>query len=411
MFRKKIFFEFQTLDLVKYNQRISDAHYEVIYMSDASIQSLIDDVRSEIAPLFHISEGIATLDMLSSLAHLVTTHDYTRPELTDTLAIKSGRHPIREKIQTTKFIPNDAYAAQQSRFQIITGANMSGKSTYIRSLALMTVMAQIGSFVPAHYASFPLVNQLFARVSADDHSETNASTFSAEMREMAFILRNIEPKSMVIIDELGRGTSTVDGLAIAIAIAEALVDSHALVWFVTHFHDLARILSQRNGVVNLHLSSEMSTDSARMAMLYRIADGPLQDRHYGLGIARLLSFPPRMLEIAERVSQTLSSKIEQQSRNDTALAVSRRRQLLLSLREQLVQVRDGALRGEELRAWLEELRDEFTILMADVETRGAGSVKSPDGGRPSGVREESDMDVEMDGEEVETAVSESARGR
>lgn len=340
-------------------------------MSDRSIQELIDDVRCEISTLFRISEGIAMLDMLAAFAQLVTTQDYVRPELTDTLAIKAGRHPIREKIHHSKFVPNDAYATQQSRFQIITGCNMSGKSTYIRSLALMTVMAQIGSFVPAQYSSFPVVNQLFARVSADDHFETNVSTFSAEMREMAFILRNVERRSMVIIDELGRGTSTVDGLAIAIAIAEALVDSHALVWFVTHFHDLARIMSQRNGVVNLHLAVELSAPTSKMAMLYRVADGYVKDKHYGLALAKLLPFPPRMLEVAEDVSSTLSSKIDNQTRHARTVAITKRRQLLLGLKEQLLQGRDGTLRGEPLRRWLQQLQDGFTMHMAAIDAEVA----------------------------------------
>lgn len=115
---------------------------------------------------------------------------------------------------------------------------MSGKSTYIRSIALMSVMAQVGCFVPAQYASFPMVHQLFARVSMDDSIEANVSTFASEMRETAFILRNVDKKSLVVIDELGRGTSSRDGLAIAISISEALVETKALVWFATHFTDL-----------------------------------------------------------------------------------------------------------------------------------------------------------------------------
>lgn len=156
------------------------------------------------------------------------------------------------------FVPNDVYAAESSRFQIITGFNMSGKSTYIQSVALMSVMAQVGSFVPAQSATFPVIRQLFARVSMDDGIEANVSTFASEMRETAFILRffhnsqsklgfslmltklyrNIEKNSLAIIDELGRGTSTRDGLAIALSIAEALVESKALIWFATHFRDL-----------------------------------------------------------------------------------------------------------------------------------------------------------------------------
>lgn len=115
---------------------------------------------------------------------------------------------------------------------------MSGKSTYIRSIALMSVMAQVGCFVPAQYASFPMIHQLFARVSMDDSIEANVSTFASEMRETAFILRNVDKKSLIIIDELGRGTSSRDGLAIALSISEALVETKALVWFATHFTDL-----------------------------------------------------------------------------------------------------------------------------------------------------------------------------
>ncbi|KAL8879902.1 MAG: hypothetical protein Q9192_008136, partial [Flavoplaca navasiana] len=272
-FRKKNFIECQTLDLLKLNQKIADSHHEVLQMSDASVQELIDRIREDIAPLFKTCEAIALLDMMASFAQLVTVQDYCRPELTDTLAIKSGRHPIREKIHIDKFVPNDAYATQQSRFQIITGCNMSGKSTYIRSLALMTVMAQIGCFVPAAYASFPIRHQMFARISTDDSIEANVSTFASEMRETAFILRNIDNRSMVIVDELGRGTSTRDGLTIAIAIAEALIESRALVWFATHFRELAHILSERSGVVNLHLAVDMSDTNDKMTMLYKITNG------------------------------------------------------------------------------------------------------------------------------------------
>lgn len=224
--------------------------------------------------LFKICEAIGMLDMvsrsarlftfyakfiqLSAFAHLVTINEYVRPRISDTLGLKSARHPIREMVMQTKFIPNDVYATQQSRFQIITGCNMSGKSTFIRSIALLSIMAQVGSFVPASSASFPIIHNLFARVGMDDSIESNVSTFAAEMREIAFILRNLEKRSMAIVDELGRGTSTRDGLAIAIAIAEALVNSRALVWFATHFKDLATILSERNGVICLHLAVEVS---------------------------------------------------------------------------------------------------------------------------------------------------------
>jgi len=196
IFRKKNMIECQTVEIMKRNQKIAASNQEVLLMSDEAIQLLLEEIRGEVSTLFKICESVAMLDMLSAFAHLATTEEYVRPLLTDTLAIKAGRHPIRERVMRTKFIPNDVYATQQTRFQIITGCNMSGKSTYIRSIALMSIMAQIGSFVPASYASFSILYQLFARVSVDDSIEANVSTFAAEMRETAFIIRNIDKRSM-----------------------------------------------------------------------------------------------------------------------------------------------------------------------------------------------------------------------
>lgn len=360
------------MDLLKLNQKIIDSHHEVLQMSDRSIQELIDRVREGVAPLFKTCEAIALLDMLASFAQLVTLQDYCRPELTETLAIKNGRHPVREKIQQEKFIPNDAYADQQSRFQIITGCNMSGKSTYIRSLALMTVMAQIGCFVPATYASFPIRHQMFARMSTDDSVEANVSTFASEMRETAFILRNIDKRSMVIIDELGRGTSTRDGLSIAIAIAEALIESRALVWFATHFRELAHILSERSGVVNYHLAVEMSAAKDKMRMLYTVSNGCVQESGYGLAMAKVAGFPADVMEVAEEVSSTLARNTERQKRNSKTLALARRRKLILGLREQLKQGQEGNLQGRVLGMWLSKLQDEFVRRMAAIDEEVEG---------------------------------------
>jgi len=376
--------ECQTLELVKLNQKITDAHNEVVNMSDRSVQELIHVVRSEIHPLFKISEGIAMIDMIASFAQLVTIHDYVKPELTDTFAIKAGRHPVREKIQMEKYIPNDVYATQQTRFQIITGCNMSGKSTYIRSIALMTVMAQIGCFVPAQYASFPISHQIFARISTDDNIEGNVSTFAAEMREIAFIVRNMERRSLVIIDELGRGTSTTDGIAIAIAIAEAFIESRAYVWFVTHFRDLARILAERAGVVNLHLAVGISENSSKMKMLYKVADGCEEEKFYGLALARVVDLPEDVITTATKVSKALHRDHEARKSNTKVLLVSRRRKLILSLREQLILAKNGNLEGEELRQWLKRLQDEFVVRMQAIEAESALALAGREGTAESG---------------------------
>ncbi|KAI1614457.1 DNA mismatch repair protein MSH4 [Exophiala viscosa] len=384
-YRKGKFMEFQTLELLKMNHKIKDAHSDVINLGDHAIQQLMDQVRSKIHPLFKISEGVALLDMLAGLAHMAVTSDYIRPEVTGTLAIQAGRHPIREQIYADRFVPNDVYATQQNRFQIITGCNMSGKSTYIRTIALQAVMAQIGSFVPATYASFPVTRQLFARVSTDDSIEADVSTFAAEMRETAFILRNVSPQSLVIIDELGRGTSTTDGLAIAVAIAEALIDSKALVWFVTHFRDLARILGERAGVVNLHLAADISTDLAKMTMRYKIAEGYEEEKFYGLALAKVVGLPGPVIDVAEGVSKVLHERNEAQKRNPEATAEARRRKVLLNLREQLVQARDSCRSGDaepdELRAWLKRLQVEFQVRMRaiDAEARAGPLSQSRSG--------------------------------
>jgi DNA mismatch repair protein MSH4 len=367
VYRKKNRMECQTLDLVKLNQKITDAHNEVISMSDQTVQGLLHDVCAEVAGLFRISEAIAMLDMLAAFAQLATSHDYIRPELTPTLVIKAGRHPIRERIHSSKFIPNDACATPQTRFQIITGCNMSGKSTYIRSLALMTVMAQIGCFVPAQYASFPIVHQLFARVATSDDLDANVSTFAAEMREMAFILRHVQPRAMVLVDELGRGTSTTDGLAIAVALAEALLASNALVWFATHFHDLTRILSERCGVINLHLAADITPYANKMTMLYQIAEGPIPDRRYGLELAKLVDLPSAVLEVARTVSESMDQLTQRRNSTSRAVVIARKRKLLLTLREELILARNGTMDGTSLRQHLAKLQDDFALRMAAID--------------------------------------------
>ncbi|KAK7542311.1 muts domain V-domain-containing protein [Phyllosticta citribraziliensis] len=366
IYKKKNKVECQTLEMMKRNQKVVDAHYEVVLLSHKTVQGLIERVRGHMATLFKVCESIGMLDMMTGFANLVTSQDYVRPILAETLAIKAGRHPIREKIQSTKFIPNDFYATQQKRFQIITGCNMSGKSTYIRSVALMAVMAQIGMFVPAQYGSFPILHQLFARVSLDDSIEANMSTFAAEMRETAFILRNVDKRSMAIIDELGRGTSTRDGLAIALAIAEALVSSRALVWFATHFRDLANIMAERNGVVNLHLSVDMRSGNA-MHMLYKVAEGPVQERNYGLALARVVPLPPDMIQTATDVATRLVQNLDRKKRTSTAVVRERRRKLILNLKEHLMQARAGNMEGQTLKGWLKELQREFIVRMAAID--------------------------------------------
>ncbi|KAI1335601.1 muts domain V-domain-containing protein [Xylariaceae sp. FL0016] len=364
------YIECQTLNLVKLNNRIADSHHEAVMLSDKVIRELLGAIRTHVPHLFRICESIALLDMLASFGELVTTRNYVRPEITETLALKGARHPVCERLDSTKFVPNDVFADQEHRFQIITGCNMSGKSTYIRMVALLQIMAQIGCFVPAEYAAVPVVHQLFVRISTDDSIEANMSTFSLEMREMAFILRNIHDRSLVIIDELGRGTSTRDGLAIALAISEALVQSNSMIWFATHFQEISKILASRPGVINLHLATEMledDADHARMTMLYKIASGPISEKNYGIKLARATGFPTRFVRVAEDVSDRLAADAEKNRQESQSRKLLRQRKITLHLYDTLKQLRGSDMDDAALGSYLKRLQDEFVVKMDELE--------------------------------------------
>ncbi|KAJ0120584.1 MutS domain V [Diaporthe amygdali] len=375
--RKKEYLECQTLQMVKLNQRMTDSVDEVIMQSDKVVRHLLDSIRTDIPQLFRVCESIALLDMLAAFGQTVTTRDYTRPQLKDALALKAARHPIFDST-LERFIPNDYYATEQHAFQIITGCNMSGKSTYIRTVAMLQVMAQIGCFVPAQFASFTIVHNLFSRTSTDDSIELNMSTFSVEMRDMAFILGNINNKSLAIIDELGRGTSTRDGLAIAIAMAEALVQSNALVFFATHFTELAQVLQDRPGVLNLHLETETTVaddNIPQMTMLYKVGSGPVQDENYGIKLARAIGFPNTFLDRAEDAANFLRRQAEAKKQSSESRRLARRRKLILNLRETLQQACDSDMGEETLRGFLLRLQSEFITRMEDIEKGAAAEVE------------------------------------
>ncbi|OLL23713.1 MutS 4 [Neolecta irregularis DAH-3] len=357
VFKKKKTLEFTTLELVKKNAKIRDSLDEVLLMSDNTIEQLTSDIRKEIGALYKTCEGLAMLDMIMSFAHNCTIRNYVRPEFTDTLAIKGGRHPIRETSHTERFIPNDVYMTQTTRFQIITGCNMSGKSTFLRQVALLTIMSQTGSL---HVIScISIVNgSLFTRISMDDSIEVNSSTFALEMRETAFILQNVSKGSLVVIDELGRGTSNTDGVAITMAVCEGLVETRAHVLFATHFIILAKILENRSGVVNLHMEVETNDDN-NLKMIYKITDGYNEEKHYGvkllsdllmegLGIASIIPLPAVMFERAMEVSRELTKQADAKREDSRTGKIVKRRKMLLNLKELLIQAQSGVMDEQAL---------------------------------------------------------------
>ncbi|KAJ4138368.1 MutS protein msh4 [Fusarium equiseti] len=368
--QKKDKIECQTLDLVKLNLRLHDTSNEVVLRSDYVIQELMKELQDDVPHLFRVCESIALVDMIASFAQLATTRDYVRPDITSTLALKGARHPVLDKNMNGNFVPNDYYSTQQYCFHIVTGCNMSGKSTYIRAVALLQIMAQIGSYVPAEYAAFPIIQNIFARVSLDDSIESNLSTFSVEMREMAFILRNIDDKSLAIIDELGRATSNRDGLAIAIAMSEALIQSRASVWFATHFIDLTKVLADRPGVLNLHLAATSSTTQEglpHITMLYKATSGAIKgEEHYGINLARAMGLPQSFIDKAEEVANDIRTKREASKRSSESSRLIARRKLILNLQDALKQAKETGSK-ETLPGYLRRLQEEFVSRMSELD--------------------------------------------
>ncbi|KAI6355054.1 hypothetical protein MCOR25_008360 [Pyricularia grisea] len=381
--RNKGYLECQTIELNQLNSRISDASCEVLIQSEKVVENLVKELRTQIPHLTRLCQAIGYLDMLASFAHLVTISDYCRPDMTSTVAITSARHPVVEQC-VTNFVPNHYYVSDQYSFQIITGCNMSGKSTYIKTLAVLQVMAQIGSFVPAEYASLPILHKIFTRISKDDSIESNLSTFSLEMREMAFILRNIDSRSLAIIDELGRGTSTRDGLAIAIAVSEALIESGARVLFATHFHELATVLNDRPHVVNQHLQAETSVvgngpdAKPRITMIHKIAKGPLKDDSYGIDLARVIGFPPSFIEHAQSLAETLRRNAAAKKQSSDQHRLMRRRALVTNLQELLIQARDSNMDDSALLTLLKRLQQDFVNRMAEIDEESTNADEQQD---------------------------------
>ena len=262
------------------------------------------------------ANALAMLDVFASFAYVAERNDYCKPEITDNgiIDIKKGRHPVVETmISNGMFIENDTYLdSSQKRISIITGPNMAGKSTYMRQTALIVLMAQIGCFVPAKSASISVVDRIFTRVGASDDLASGQSTFMVEMTEVANILRNASNKSLVVLDEIGRGTSTYDGLSIAWAVVEHIADNKkigAKTLFATHYHELTQLEEKIDCVNNYSIAVKEQGDD--IVFLRKIIEGGA-DRSYGIQVAKLAGVPNEVIERAKVILDDLvSTKVQQ----------------------------------------------------------------------------------------------------
>jgi DNA mismatch repair protein MutS len=273
---------------------------------------LFENVRAQVvrfsSPLLDTARALAHLDVYASLAEVASRRDYVRPEILEepVLDIRSGRHPIVEAAMNEPFVPNDCVLNTEDQQEIIiTGPNASGKSTFLRQVALITLMAQVGSFVPARAARIGIVDRIFTRVGAQDDLATGQSTFTVEMNETANILNNATPRSLVILDEVGRGTSTYDGLSIAWAVAEYLHELGPKTLFATHYHHLNELEERLPRVKNYRIA--VKEDGDHIIFLRRIIRGGT-DRSFGIQVARLAGLPGPVIKRARELLDTFSQE-------------------------------------------------------------------------------------------------------
>jgi DNA mismatch repair protein MutS len=302
-----------TPELKEREARILQAEDRIAAVERRLFAELLESIGGQSDRLFATADALAYLDVYLALADVAGQNGYVRPELGEDgrLEITAGRHPVVEvSLEDEGFIPNDcSLDCRDRQILIITGPNMGGKSTYLRQVALIVLMAQIGSFVPAGSAHIGLVDRIFTRVGAQDDIAAGQSTFMVEMVETANILHHAGPRSLLVLDEVGRGTSTYDGLAIARAVVEHIHDRiGARTLFATHYHELTALADRFSRIHNAN--SAVTEDGGEVIFLHRIVPGGA-DRSYGIHVARLAGLPQPVTERAEEALQDLEARAQQ----------------------------------------------------------------------------------------------------
>ncbi|MDY6917051.1 MAG: DNA mismatch repair protein MutS, partial [Chloroflexota bacterium] len=309
---------FFTPELKEYESLILGAQERMAELEGRLYRQVCHQVSAASARVLEVAEALAQIDVFSSLAEVGVRYNYVRPKLStdDCIVIHSGRHPVVEQaVGDAPFVPNDTYLSNQdAQLIVLTGPNMSGKSTYLRQVALIVLLAQIGSFVPADSAQIGVVDRIFTRVGAQDELAMGRSTFMVEMEEVAGILNHATPRSLVVLDEIGRGTSTYDGISIAQSVAEYIHNQPNLgakTLFATHYHELVNMASYLPRVKNFNVA--VSEERGKVVFLRRILPGGV-DKSYGIHVAQLAGLPRSVVHRAEEVLAELENGRSQTGR-------------------------------------------------------------------------------------------------
>jgi DNA mismatch repair protein MutS len=297
-----------TPEMKEYETLVLNAEERIHEIETRLFREICTQLAKSAHTLLSTARALAELDVLASLAEVAALGGYIRPEVTadDSLELRDGRHPVVERmLQSERFVPNDTIFSTGERVQVLTGPNMSGKSTYLRQVALITLMAQMGSFVPAGAARIGMVDRIFTRIGAQDEIHAGQSTFMVEMVETANILHHATPRSLLVLDEIGRGTSTYDGVSIAWAVVE-YIHNHpklrAKTLFATHYHELTQLADLLPGVRNYNVA--VSETDGKVVFLHKIVPGGA-DRSYGIHVGQLAGLPKPVVQRADEILHQL----------------------------------------------------------------------------------------------------------
>jgi DNA mismatch repair protein MutS len=312
-----------TPELKEYETQVFNAEDQIKEVERKLFVELCERLSIQTARLITAARVMAKLDVMAALAEIAATQGYIRPNVVkeDVLEIIGGRHPVVEQmLPGSRFVPNDTIFESGERIRILTGPNMSGKSTFLRQVALIVLLAQTGSFVPADSARIGLIDRIFTRIGAQDEIHAGQSTFMVEMVETANILNHATPRSLLILDEIGRGTSTYDGVAIAWAVIEYIhnhPDKRAKTLFATHYHELTELPELLPGIRNYKVS--VSEEEGTVVFLYKIAAGGA-DKSYGIHVAQIAGMPPTVTLRAEEIMHQLELSSGKTVKQDQEMA-------------------------------------------------------------------------------------------
>lgn len=318
---------YTTPELKEYEEKILTAEERILEIEKRLFAEIRTRIADEAARIRHSASVVAELDVLSNFSGIAQRYGYSRPQLSinDELMIRKGRHPVIEALaeqqRADRFVPNDLFMNDSTdQILVITGPNMGGKSTFLRQAALLVIMAQMGSFVPAHLMKFPLADRIFTRIGASDNLTRGRSTFMVEMTETALILNSATSRSLIVLDEIGRGTATFDGLSLAWAVIEHIQSKiQAKTIFATHYHELTELADLLPGIRNFHVTVKEAEN--RIIFLRTVEAGPA-DRSYGIEVARLAGIP---VSVTERAREVLRKHEENEHELSDNLTVRARR--------------------------------------------------------------------------------------